>query len=146
MLVYGFAVAVAFLAWHFQPGALTRSLLAAWALSAVAGAFLPHQWMPGAFAIVDMMVAVVSLSLWTEYRCQRARLTGGISMLLICAHFGYSASQGVGNWTLYASILNAGFALQCFTAGGGWDGLVRFYDRFRHRHNHLHVSLHKKRP
>ena len=145
MLAYVFSFLLAFTAWFMRPGPLGRAMLTAWALSAVAGIFLPKPFMPGAFAVIDGAVAMVGLMLWTQFRCQNARIIGLISMVLICAHFGYSAGNGVGDWMLYASTVNAGFALQCFTAGGGWSGLVRFYHRFRRRHPHLSVSLHKRR-
>lgn len=139
MIAFALTLFAAVLAWHVKRDGLTSLLIPAWGASMVAALLLRDEWLPGAYAMIDGAVAVAALSLWTKHQSQRARFVGLISIALICCHFGYSASGGVGNWTLYASLLNAGFVAQCFTAGGGWNGLANLYDRFRGRDRRLHL-------
>ena len=132
-------------AYWIRRDALTASLIVAWFVSLVASLCFRDQWLPGAYAVIDMAVAVAALSLWTRYESQRARFVGALSIVMICAHFGYSATGGIGDWRTYAAILNAGFILQCFTAGGGWNGLANIYDRVRLRRRRLHNAGHRGR-
>lgn len=124
-----------------RPGALSRTMAVAWAMSAViyvliATHLLKMSYVPGAYAMTDLVIALSCLSLWTHYHSQRARLVGFVSMLLLLVHFGFSALRGALDWGIYALLLNAGFMLQCYTAGGGLDGVVDFLDRVRQRNHH----------
>lgn len=131
-------------AYRSQRDLLSAILGVAWGMSAVMsvmiiGGILRLSYVPGAFAIVDMMIALVALTIWTEQRDRRAQVVGLVSIMLLCCHWGYAAANGVGSWWLYACIINLGFVLQCFTAGGGWYGVARFLDRFRRRRRALHL-------
>lgn len=130
-------------AYQAQRDSLTAILGVAWGLSVLVTAMiltglLRHSYAPGALAVVDVMIALVSLAIWTEHRDRRAQVVGLISITLLCCHWGYAATRGGGGWGIYALILNAGFMAQCFVAGGGWYGVAHFLDRFRGRHRRLH--------
>ena len=135
---YALTLLAALVAFSSRPGALTGLLLYAGGLSLVAGAVVPASWLSAVLAVVELMVALGALMLWTHYHNQMARIVGLISIVLLCCHFGYSASRGTGPWGVYAWILNVGFGLQCFVAGGGGYGLGRVYDYFRHGSHSLH--------
>ncbi|WP_303758334.1 hypothetical protein [Sphingobium yanoikuyae] len=131
-------------AYQAQHDLLCAILGVAWGLSALCtamiwGGVLRHSYTPAALSVIDIMVAIVALAIWTEQRDRRAQVVGLISIALLCCHWGYSVAQGRGTWWVYAFILNAGFVLQCVTAGGGWYGVAHFLDRFRGRRDRLHM-------
>lgn len=137
---FALTLLAAAMAFALRQGVLTGLLLYAWILSFLASLVAPATWLTGVLAVIEMMVALGGLMLWTQHHNQKARLVSAISMVLLCAHFGYSATRGTGSWSLYAWILNLGFGLQCLTAGGGLDGLGRIYDHFRKRPHNVYST------
>lgn len=126
-----------------RPGGLSRTMLMAWLMSLpifvlIQAGLLRESYVPGALAMVDMVVAISALFLWTTSHDQRARIVGGISMAMMCCHFGFAAAHGGMDWGVYALILNVGFMAQCWTAGGGFNGVVDFLDRLWRRHHRGH--------
>jgi hypothetical protein len=112
---------------------LTQYTAIAWVVSLVVSLTLPKPLMPGAWAIVDACLALACLWTTTNSNCREARYIGLISMLLICAHFVYAGSKGTLPWIWYASILNAGFCLQCLVASGGMGSVERIFNNMRGR-------------
>lgn len=127
-----------------RPCGLSRTMMMAWVMSVIifalsSAGMLKISYLPGAYAITDMVVAMSALAILTKYHSQRARIILMVSVALMCCHFGFSASHGRIDWSIYALILNVGFLFQCWTAGGGCNGLVDFLDHlWRRNHHHRH--------
>lgn len=129
-----------------RPCGLSRTMVMAWAMSVIIFALSSAHWLkvsylPGAYAMTDLAVAMSALAIWTRYHSQRARIILVVSVGLMFCHFGFAASHGRFDWSIYALILNIGFLFQCWTAGGGCNGLVDFLDHlWRRNHHHRHAG------
>jgi len=138
LLFTGFA---AFACFAFGRGKWMRHvLLISWLVTAMEVFFgVKTSFVVLTLACLDLMVAGTALIRVTHDPSRNdVRVVGGLSMMLMPAHFIMSASLGKVNWTLYASACNTVFILQCLTAGGWLDGLGRgiagFISRLRPAH------------
>jgi len=114
---------------------LRRVLFAAWlAGSLLAVVAQAKSVSVFGMASIDLAVALVALVRFTQDPAKReAQIVGLLSAAAMPSHFIMAASHGSGNWTLYASVCNAIFVLQCLTAGGWLDGLGRGIAGIWHR-------------
>lgn len=82
----------------------------------------------GAMIVADMVIAVVAVAVATHSQQSRydARMIGQLSMVLMPAHFAVAWSHGAVNWTLYASVCNVVFIVQCLIVRGWLDGLGHY--------------------
>ncbi len=103
-------------------------VISAWVAFLEAQSAITLGIVPGAAAIVDVLIATGAAYLWTSHGSQRARLVGLLSLAKLTAHFGISANFGAGDWHTYAVSVNALFCAQCLVAMGAAYGLVNFID------------------
>lgn len=133
LLITGLA---AFAALFFGKGHVTRHVLfVAWAIG-FATSFLgaPKAGVVLSLAISDLLITGISvIAVHHDDKRVDSRLVGGLSLLLMPAHFAMSASQGAASWILYVSCCNAIFVLQCLVVGGWADDLGRRLWSFIHR-------------
>jgi hypothetical protein len=139
LLITGLAALAAF---AFGNGKWLRHLLLlSWlssVLETVAGVQMPT--MVFSMTMMDIVIAGAALVVAThDHKRYDARVIGGISMALMPAHWVMSVTHGAGNWTLYASAVNAGFVLQCLTIGGWLDGVGRIIARIVARLRPIHL-------
>jgi len=125
LLITGLAAAAAFL---LGRGKWLRNLLfISWLMMAVES--LTGVSMAGvvfSMTIMDMIIAGAALAVSTNDPSRYdARAVGAISMAMMPAHWIMAATQGGGNWVLYAAAANAGFVLQCLIVGGWLNGVGR---------------------
>lgn len=146
LIIAGTGIA-AMLACIERPCVLSRTMIMAWFMSVIIygmsmAHWLPIAYLPGAYAITDLVVAMSALAIWTQYHSQRARIVLLVSVGLMFCHLGFSASHGAFNWTVYALTMNVAFFFQCWTAGGGCNGLVGFLDNLWQRnHRNRHIGI-----
>jgi energy-coupling factor transporter transmembrane protein EcfT len=112
-----------------RPDRITITLALTCAASIYLGQIVPVAKLPGLFATLDMLTAVIMLTIWTTYRSRRAQLVGFLAMVKCAWAVLFTASLGNSSWLIYAIVLNAGFVAQVIVAGGMADGLVSFFDR-----------------
>ncbi len=123
---------------------LCFTLLGAWLFSVGYAQIAPMEWLPGGAVIVDVVIAVIAIQLWTDHDSQRARIVGLLSLAKLCFHFGISFHFGQGDWFAYALSVNTLFVFQCLTAGGLIYGLDSFLNHFSPRHRGHHPAVHQK--
>lgn len=126
--------------------ALTATLAAAWLTSWILALTAPVEVLPLGASIVDAIIGIVALLLWTEFRSQTARIVGVLSLAKLVCHFSISAHFGGGNWTAYAYLVNLSFIAQCVVAGGWFHGLVCFVDRISPWHPVVNLPPNEKTP
>ena len=125
LIVTGIAAAAAFL---LGRGKWLRNLLfISWLMMAVES--LMGVSMAGvvfSMTMMDLIIAGAAVAVATNDPTRYdARAVGAISMAMMPAHWVMAATQGGGNWTLYAAAANAGFVLQCLIVGGWLNGVGR---------------------
>lgn len=111
-----------------RPDWIAGSLLAALLLATVLGWAVPLERTIGISALLDALVSIAMLIVWTYYRSQRARLVGSIAAAKCAWCFLMASSTGM-DWFTFATVQNGGFLVQVLIAGGWADGLVAFIDR-----------------
>lgn len=139
IFITGLAGAAAFV---FGKGTWIRHLLAmAWAMTTIEALLgATKDAVVFSLAMVDLIIAGAALIRWLQDDSRTdARIIGGISIMLMPAHFVMSASQGAVSWWLYASICNAAFVLQCLIIGGWLDHVGRSTGRLVARLNPVHL-------
>lgn len=144
MVEFSLTLLAVVIAFAIKRDGLTLVLLGAWILSLTAALALTASYLPAAAAIVDTIIALGALTLWTEHGSQRARIVGMISLAKLFIHFGLSANMGFGNWWLYSLSINCMFVLQCLVAGGVFRGVDNFIDNISPRHRDNHAPSHKR--
>lgn len=116
---------------------LPTLLLAAWGTAiALAAADARMATFVFTAAVLNLVIAGMALVIVTRDPGRLdARVTGGLSMAIMPAHWVMSASNGAADWTIYSLSCNIVFVLQCLVAGGWLDGLGRglagFFARLR---------------
>lgn len=123
--------------WQGRGTWLRRLLLLSWVLvtlEVIAGAYMATLVLT--MATIDISIAGAALTISTHDSMRYdARAVGLISMALMPAHWIMSATHGALDWTLYASLCNAGFVLQCLIVRGWLDDVGRstggFFARLR---------------
>lgn len=83
----------------------------------------------GALALLDAIITMSMLLIWTHWRSRRAQMVGILSFLKCLGAVLMSASMGKLAWLAFALSQNAIAFLQIFVAGGFLDGVVSFLDR-----------------
>ncbi len=106
-------------------GALMFGLLA----SIPVGQALAEPDVVGALAMLDAVVALSMLLVWTHWRSRRAQLVGCVSMIRVISAVAMSGSGGAMDWNAFAIFQNALYGVQLLIAGGWFEWLVRFADR-----------------
>lgn len=125
ILITGAAAALAFI-----PGRgkwLRHLLVISWIATAVAaGAGASMAAVVFLLTMLDMTIAGAALVVSTNDPARYdARVVGALSMGMMPAHWVMAWSEGMADWTLYASACNAVFVIQCLIVGGWLDGVGR---------------------
>lgn len=114
---------------------LKHVLFAAWAVTvaiSVAGANMAATVFT--LTTLDLIIAAAALIIVTHNPDRTdAKIIGGISMLMMPMHLWMSAASGRADWTMYATVLNGGFIVQCLIVRGWLDGVGRTANRFVNR-------------
>ena len=127
MILTLFFVVITCAALYRRPDWVAGLLLAALVLATVLGWVTPATRLVGVAALIEALLSIGLLFVWTIYHSQRARLVGSIA-LMKGAWCVLMASNGM-DWLTFAIVHNSAFVVQVIIAGGCADGLVAFIDR-----------------
>lgn len=119
---------------------LRNILLLSWIGSAIgwiSGATMSSTVAYSAFTNIAIAGAAVAISTKDRFRYD-ARVIGGLSIVVMPAHWIMSVSQGAGSWLVYATASNVVFIAQCLIVRGWADGLGRGIGDFFDRYGRLH--------
>lgn len=135
LIVNGWAI------WR-RPDYVASTLMVAMLASIPLGQSLPMDEVVGALAMLDAVVALAMLLVWTHYRSRRAQLVGYLSLLRVLMAVFMSSTGGAFNWVAFAVAQNALYGVQLLIAGGWFEWLVRLADRI----DPSAVALRRERP
>jgi hypothetical protein len=129
-----------------RPDWVAGILLITMLVSVIVGRAVHGPDVVGVLALLDAMICMLMLGLWTHYHWRHAQMVGIISFLKVLGAVTMSASLGQFAWLVFAVSQNALAFLQIFVAGGFFDGVVAFLNRIDPRHvSKRGVSRHASR-
>jgi hypothetical protein len=121
----------------FARDRMTMALFAVWVMGIHVGLLLTMSWLPTAFAVLSLALALFCLNQWTSYESQRARLIGSVA-LFQCGMC-YAVSHARADWYFFALSMNASFVLQCLIGSGACDGVGRISGGFHRLYRNLRL-------
>lgn len=126
-----FIAAFGFNVWALKrrPDWVAGILLATLLVSVVIGQKVKAPDVVGALALLDAVISISMLLIWTHWRSRRAQLVGILSFLKCFGAVIMSAGYSKLAWDAFAISQNAIAFLQIMVAGGFMDGIVSFFDR-----------------
>lgn len=129
VIVFMLALIVNLWALWRRPDWVAGTLLVAMLASIPIGQTVPVPDVVGVLALLDAIVALIMVLVWTRWRSRRAQLVGFLSLIRAGGAFLMSVTAGQIDWIVFAVCQNAFYFLQLMIAGGWFDRVVAFVDR-----------------